>query len=358
MRAERPHQQAADTRETGELMDRRAFFKRGALLGASGIGFLGTSSCTTILPPLGRMRSSDEDMDDYVSRVDQGLHGIESWNLAGDAGLDPADPRYERTNRIGRKALSGLYMTAMFSDLSVEDQMHPAMQKRMLDVLPQVSETADEIEDYLVSRTPEQRRATAAILGEEGSVAETFFAALDEHAQASGVIAERRQQTRVMYDEIVWRLRHQPGDLVIDEYRNKLTKLDAFSGPEAGPKREQVAKAGERAFWEWQRGEPDPAMQRAILALAEDPPAKVQSGRDVPEDEKEGEAGELPESKADKPHPAARGAKMMGIGLLIFGVSAALTAAGAYPFVFVATVGAIWFLVGLITLLGDSLSAA
>lgn len=41
----------------------------------------------------------------------------------------------------------------------------------------------------------------------------------------------------------------------------------------------------------------------------------------------------------------------MGIGLLVGGVAAAATAAGAVPFVFVATVGAVMILVGLITLL-------
>jgi hypothetical protein len=313
------------------------------------------------MPPLGSKRSSRDEMERYLDTVDRGMEGIGSWDLAADAGLEPTDPRFEQTNRLGRKALSGLYMTAMFSDLSVEDQMHPGMQKRMADSLAEIGETADEIGDYVEARDPAQREATATVLAESNGVAEKFFSALDEHAEANGVVAERREQTRAMYDEVLWRLRNQPDDLVVDEYRNKLMKMTAFSGPELGERREQIARAGEGAFWEWNSGEADPEIQSAIQALLEDQPTSE------PEKEDEQPADEQPEEDGDpatpvkeaeaKRHPAARGAKMMGIGLIIFGVSAGLTAAGALPFVFVATVGAIWFLVGLLVLIGDSLSA-
>jgi hypothetical protein len=288
-------------------------------------------------------------MDRYLDEVDEGMRGIQSWDLAADAGLESGDPRYERTNLIGRKALSGLYMTAMFADLSVEDQMHPGMQKRMVDALPRIGETADEIGEYLASRSSAQRRATAEVLEARSDVAESFIATLDEHAARSGVVPERREQTRVMYEEVLWRLRNQPADLVVDEYRTKLTKMEAFEGPLAGVRREQIARAGEKAFWDWNTGKSDPRTQQAIRALVDEGPA---AGGEEPDD-----ATEAGEGDANKPHPAARGAKMMGIGLIIFGVGAGLTAAGAYPMVFVATVGAVWFLIGLLTLIADSLAS-
>jgi predicted phage tail protein len=46
-----------------------------------------------------------------------------------------------------------------------------------------------------------------------------------------------------------------------------------------------------------------------------------------------------------------RGAHLMGIGLVVGGISAAGIAAEAWPFVFVATVGAVLIVMGLLTLL-------
>jgi hypothetical protein len=161
------------------------------------------------------------------------------------------------------------------------------------------------------------------------------FDALDTGAHTFGISPQRRLQTRVMMTQANWRLRHQPPSLVIADTLDKVDKLVA-ADVRAEAQNDWIAgRVGEQLFWE-QQGQSDSKRGWTIMR---------------PDKRRQATMTHADSLRSPRERRISSGAKIMGIGLIVFGVSAGLTAAGAIPFVFVATAGAIMIIIGLLTLL-------
>jgi len=307
-------------------MERREFMNVGAA-GASAFMILGGAAWATAptSPGDGARTTAVPDMDQYLARMDSGLDSIASWSPSSACPEFAGDR--QGADELGRKALKTLYVTAMFADLPESARRHPGVQERVLKALPEMDEATSSVADYLGSRTPEQLERAQRALRDSRNPAMEMLESLDEQAARAGVSTSRRIQTRRIMTEAAWRLRNQPPALVIRETLDKVDKVSA-SDVSLEARRDLVAaRAGEKLFWNQQQRQ-----------------AGVGPGGSA------GDSTGTAERHA-RGTLAGRGAKTMGIGILVGGVAAAGTAAGAFPLVFVVTVGALMFLIGLIMLL-------
>ncbi|HSQ60237.1 MAG TPA: hypothetical protein VLT84_07365 [Acidobacteriota bacterium] len=319
-------------------MDRREFLRLSAL-GASSYVVLGSASCAS-LPKIRPSRSPSQnpaDMDAYLARVDSGMDAIAAWSPT------EAFPGYDgdraAADALGRKSLRTMYMTAMFADLPESGQRHPGMQERIWNSMPEMDEATARMEAFLAGQTEEQLRRLQQALRSPRNPAMEIFGALDAQAARCGVSTPRRHQTRVLLTEANFRLRNQPPSLVIAESLDKVRRMTETDVSRRVREDWIAARAGERLFWQAQE-----ASDREPDSLIVTPPERaiVTSGASV-DDAVEGEFLRRKRLR--------RGARLMGIGLLVGGIAAAAIAAEAWPFVFVATVGAVLIIIGLITLL-------
>lgn len=283
-------------------MDRRRFIGWGT---ASAIGLAGTSAC---VPPLrGQQRAAmPTDMDDYLARLDAGTERIGRWSPAdvvpGWSGDRPD------ADALARTALQSLFITGMIADLPVEAQMRPEVQRRIHAAMPLMDEATDRTTSFLQGVTASDLDRVQLGL-RDFAAGEQIFSALDQAAAANGLSSFRRAQTGEIFAQAEWRLRNQPPALIVGEYMEKVNKLAAADISTETRIRMLAAKAGEEAFWQ--------AANEKTLREAR----------------------------------ISRGLKVMGYGLLVFAGGGAIVAAGAFPGVFVMTVGAVMLIVGLIILL-------
>jgi len=309
-------------------MDRRAFLGVGA---ASGLALATpTAGAQPTAAPAIPRPGPVGDMDAYVARVDAGMERITRWSLTADHPEFAGDR--EATDTLARSAIQTLYLTGMLGDLPLEQQQHAGMQERIWANLPLMDDALDRMHDFLASRTEaDLARVQAALRSPEG-VAERIADALDEQATLTGVSAWRRRQVRDTIGLAAWRLAHQPPALIVDEYQGKIERVDASDIAAEARQRWLASKVGEHLFWT-RAGAAGGLVSTGAIADS---------------------------ARSTRDRRIARGAKAMGIGILIFALGAGLIAAGASgdeiggvaaAGLITATVGSVWFLVGLIILL-------
>lgn len=320
-------------------MDRRDFLRVG-VGGATGLLTLaGRDVGASILKlPEGRPRPIPlPDMDTYIARVDTGMESISRWSPCGTV------PSYcgnrDAVDNLARKSLRTLYMTAMFSDLPEAGQRHPGIQSRIFAAMPEMDEATSGMSAFLATRSPGNIQALQLALRHPANPAMEIFEALDREGSALGLSAQRRLQTRMMMTQANWRLRNQPPALVISETLAKVEKVVATDPSDEARTDWIAARVGEEIFWQQQE------VGGAAITSPSDAAAGSGSGSEEAKPER---------SKRQK--RIAKGARLMGIGLIVGGLSVAGAWAtsdhnGAWVFVIAATVGAVMIVVGLITLL-------
>lgn len=319
-------------------MERREFLRLGAV-GASGFVLLGTASCARLpkLRPSLTPAQDPADMDAYLARVDRGMERIAAWSPTA------AFPGYggdrSSADALGRRSLRTMYMTAMFADLPESAQRHPGMQERIWTCMPEMDEATAGVEAFLARQSAEELRRLQQALRSPRNPAMEIFEAIDTQAAGCGVSSRRRLQTRMLITEANFRLRNQPPSLFIGESLDKVRRMTDTDVSRRVREDGLVARAGERLFWQAQEAS-EPRSDSLIVTPSDrsivTPDAAV-SG--------------VEESESLRRKRLHRGARLMGIGVLLGGVSAIAIAAEAWPFVFVATVGAVLLIIGLLTLL-------
>lgn len=245
------------------------------------------------------------DMDEYVARVDAGLSRIGLWSVTAELKEFPGDRK--ATDRLVQVSMQSLFMTGMLGDLPLPQQLDPRMQERVERALPLFDEAADGMTAFLKSRTEMDLHEASANLRRPG-VSDAIIDGLVLEAGRTGVSAPRRGQLREMLKQMSWRLAHQPPALVVDEYLEKVARAAESDLETESRQRAIAARVGEEFFWE--------------------------------------QGGKTPRQRRHD-----RGARLLGIGAVVFAVSGGLVAAGAYPAVFGMTVGAVQMIIGLLMLL-------
>ena len=256
-------------------------------------------------------KSRVSDMNAYLAKIDAGMARI---------GTRPVTSRFPhwRGDRLAadamvRTAFQSLFITGMVGDLSAEDQAHPGIQERVTASMPLMDEAVDRTTAHLASQSGADLLTIQEVL-RASDVAGAIALTIDREARLSGVSDFRRAQLSSYLGQVEWRLRNQDPALIISEYRDKIERASAVDVTSEARQRWLAARVGDATFWQ--------ADSVRLLSKHDD--------------------------------RLRRGAKTMGIGLLIFGAGGvlcigppALCVAG----VITATVGAIYMLVGLITIL-------
>ena len=332
-------------------MDRRKFIKTSALAGVAGATALSTASCSSLkFLPTGLPVDNQPDMDAYLAMMDEGMHRISQWNPVDEfTGTASETSDRAKANHVARNAYKSLYVTAMFSDLSPDDQLHPGMQSRIKKALPQMDLATSEMEKFMQGENAVSADVLQDFLNQDDDPGMRFLEQFNGQAQQSGITGSRRAQTRAMTTRMLWRLKNQAPELVIDEYQTKMKKLETNQGNDAAVSHLIATKVSEQAFWKWQQ------QQSSGDVTQEAVPAVYNSWTQSDFEEIGGVSKkEVPED--DKENMSSRGAKKMGIGMAIFAGGTIILAAGAFPGVFIMTVGAIFFLIGLIQLMVGAVS--
>lgn len=294
-------------------MDRRSFLRSGAV-SASGIA---VSAKPALAAATDRGGSPLYAMDDYLARMDEGLARVREWSILD--GVPDFEGDAEAVNDLGRNAFTALYMTAMFSDLPVEEQVRPEVQERMWAVQDTMDTALDQMTSFLATRTTDDFANVRRRLGEEPEVLERVIEIIDLEAVRTGISDHRRRKTRAMIENVAWRMAEQPPELLVNEYLDKVQRTTESNVSEEARARWLMSKVGEKAFWHAARQEAS-LRQRRI----------------------------------------SRGLRNMGIGAVIFLGGLLLVAAGDTDGDFegvvvigaiTGTVGSIWFLVGFVQLL-------
>lgn len=318
-------------------MDRRKAIKLG--LGATAGAALGsTLGCAPGAREVAQGHTP-ENMDAYLANLDSQMGKIRDarfvegfvGHATGKAVTPELRKSIEPSETLFQDILRTLLLSQSFRDVSPEARFHPGMQKRMGDNIESMDATVFQVNDMLAKLTPGQREATRDTLRKHPGLAMRLGETLDEQAALAGIAPARRLQLRSIMTRTSFRLsKHDPG-IVIDEYVDKVRRATAPGRAEIAAW-QNASDVGSEAFWRYRRG----------LESA-------QGGDTVP--------------GAGSPDGAGSGAirvgaEMMGIGILIFGVSAIFVSNGAVPLLIGMTVGAVLFAIGLITLIVGALIKA
>jgi hypothetical protein len=328
-------------------MDRRDLLRAGALSSASA-ATLATGGCA---PPAtgaqtGGLPFSGGDLDAFLGRFDRGLADIQTSrfvagfteSLGGAPIPEARREQVEQREHDFREALSSLYLTQTFRDLPPEQQFHPEVQRRMLDNIHAIDASVFRTTDRLERLGPRERETIRTTLKRHPDLSMRLAEVVDGQAAAAGITPDRRRDFRAMMTQAAFRLKNQPPGVLIDEYVKKVRRATAPDAPEFKRSLELAAAASERYFW--------------------DHGIELTAAHTLAQGAKKAPRPPIAASSEPGQQQITSGAILLGVGVVIFGVSAAVVSAGWFPGVFGMTIGAVTFAVGLIVLIVGALMAA
>jgi hypothetical protein len=180
-------------------MDRRRFIKSSVLASVTGATALSTASCTAVkFLESSAPEEQPPDMDEILSRMDEGMRKISVWNPVDDySGTTDSSPDRETANRVARNAVKSLYVTAMFCDLPVSAQLQPGTQKRIMTALPEMEASAREMAEYLETDDNLSDKELRAFLNRDDDPGMQFLESFNDLARDQGIAAQRRIQIRL-----------------------------------------------------------------------------------------------------------------------------------------------------------------
>ncbi|HEY0714296.1 MAG TPA: hypothetical protein VGF45_16560, partial [Polyangia bacterium] len=158
----------------------------------------------------------------------------------------------EARGKLLRKSMRTLYLTGRFIDLPDEIKTHPSLQDRVLAAQPEMDEAILGATAMLESLRPEQLRAIQQTLQGDPGLGERLAVVLDETGKADGIPFPRRMSTRAMTLQLAAQMAAQPPSLTIDPYVKRVRKITVRPHAADESVRLQVARVGERVFWEHQ----------------------------------------------------------------------------------------------------------
>jgi hypothetical protein len=308
-------------------MDRRDIFKLGIAAGA-GLVTTGGSSCL-LLPKI--MYDNEPlplpDMDRYLSQIDKGVDYIENRSIFHD--YPELEEKHPEEDQLSRKAIKTLYLTAMFSDLPEKGQVHPGMQERIQEAMPDMDRAVYGISDHLESRTTDELKTLKVALRRRSNPGMEIAEKINHHAKVCGVSKRRRLQTRAMFTHVVGRMKCQPPGLLFHEYVNKVEKMKDRHGSMEEMQRWVASQVGEKEFWKRQERLNEYALEWKTV----------------------GARGEKDKKKSSGSTCLTVGGVTMGLGVILLIVGGIVVEAGDIAGAFVMTAGGVLLLGGLIALI-------
>lgn len=266
-----------------------------------------------------------------------------------------------------RKMLSTLLVSQGFRDLPPETQLEPAVQERMWSHIDDIGETVFQVGDLLATLDGSKRDRVQQVLRDRPDLPMQISEAIEAQAVAVGLSPKRRVQLRKMMSQASFRLKNGDPLTMIDEYAAKVQRLRERTDTDA--KALALAQQlGDKAFWRYQHllhAQPGPATAAGSgAASGAGGPMVAQSG--PPGTTDPSAPGAAPPGPAAPPTPpkpkpgrrmARAGGYMMGIGVIVFGISVLLVDTSD-AFLVGGTLGALLIAVGFLVLIIGAIIAA
>lgn len=331
-------------------MDRRDVLKLGAV--AAGVG---GSGCATLLSNPGAVTGSD--LPAFLGALDESMARIASGSFF-DQHL-PANRSPELTERarraedVAKKTLRSMLLVGTLRELPEEQVAHEGVQARLRDHMGEFDDALFGMNALLEELSADERENISKALRDEPTLGMKVMGAVDEQAAAFGVSMQQRAKLRAVSSQACSRLRQSP-DLTLSEYTAKVRKLEARHGGRAELERELAASLGTAYLWDAQQAEQGAVGGESALPPPP-PPPPIDDGR-----------GAVPVAQPVSPAPAepprrrgmrashvvlTAGGIAFGVGLGMIGLGYAFAGATQAVSLFVATFGALFGIIGLITLI-------
>jgi len=208
-------------------MERRNFLSSLGSLVAMGslstpaVGFATTGGLTLT-------DTSEAGLDAYLDELKAQLRRIESARLQSDF------RRYFRQRgfpgRMAKDIARTLLVTSAVRDLPPKIQEHPKVQRRLAREAPRIARTVMRLTDFLKGHSKEELADIQAHLKEHPDLGEEITANFTDFTHRQDLPPERREQTRHFMESTAWKMTHQPPNLMLDEYTEKVDRITAAGG--------------------------------------------------------------------------------------------------------------------------------
>jgi len=329
--------------------------RRELLVGGATLGF-GTRS----LAAGGEARFDPGAVEAALERIDARMAGLAKVDFSRLAPTSSAEAELQAMqNRVGRAAARTLYFTGAFMELEEHERLHPGVQDRIKRLAPEMDAAVDGVATLLESLTPADHRTLREALRQDPGLAESVGEELQRAAKEDGFGFVRRADLRLAVRDLAARMSVQNPALVIDPPVQKARRIQANPQTDAELERTLAIRAGEKAFWDFQRRSVQAVAQwdRIYAARPSQDLAALDEIYPPPREP-------TPEEKAE--HTINAGLIVMGIGagsLLLGGIAYLISTAGASGFGYVAavlgvTIGPLLLIAGLIVLIVGAVMSA
>jgi hypothetical protein len=334
-------------------MERRDVLKAGAI-GAAAVAVAGPGCATVPHGDVEAAAAAPDVVPDaagaraFLDALDRQLGYLEHSHFVDEFVADAhPGPRSARVQQVVaandlqmKQLLRAALVSQNFRDLPLETQLHPDVQARIAGHMDELDETMFGVGDLLASLSPADHVRVRDVLRDRPTLAMDIGEAIDNHAAKAGLSKARRRQLRSMMMQTAFRLKHEAPGAVIDEYTAKVARLKEETNRSA-LMLAVSERVGQQAFWAHQK-----RVAQAPGAAEPPPPRPPVSVQPTP----------MPPptaAPATKSHLGLKvGGAMLGIGVLVFGVSLAFAGSGGNDAALVGvTVGSILVGLGLLVLI-------
>jgi hypothetical protein len=310
------------------------------------------------------------DVHAYLAEIDRTIEAMTN-PLGGilarrkDGKKIATDPK---TRELVRKSLQSLVLVSAFHDLPEDARLHPAVQARMWNAMPDMDDAVVGMTSLLGSLTPAQRDRAIAELKKQPDLPMEVAESIDQEASAVGFNDKGRVRLRGLASTLSWRLERQPPGLVLADGLGKMERIVAKRGSEAQRERLIAMELTQAAFW----SAASSAAQTTATSTASDEPGASRTReperemtpptlppkapRDRVRRAPDPEPGEnTGEPQSDAANDLLLGGLALGFGVASIGAGAFLIAAEVWVPLGV-TAGALLVVLGISLLIGGVIS--
>ena len=191
----------------------------------------------------------DTELEGWLAQLDGALAGIDDarpMRLRGREQLpQPERDQLDRFERLGRDGVASLLVTGMVRDLPAENRTHPVVMRRVEDAAPRMDSAVLGAMGLLENLTASELADLESEVRERPELPMRVLERIDRMGEQSGAPLRRRIHLRAMAQHVMWRLQHQPAQLLVDETLDKTRRLVASNGVGLERIREQTRAAYE-----------------------------------------------------------------------------------------------------------------
>jgi hypothetical protein len=226
-------------------MERRDLLKLGAATALAGCATSKPSALAAVPPAPAWTPEEVElalaDMDATLDKLAAAKPRLEAFGAPRT--LDAR--RVAQGHDLTVRTLAAMHISASFRELPAAVQAREDVQRRMWSALPFIDDAMLDMNDYVASLTPAERRSIQDKLREQPSLAMDTIGTLDEQAAAAGVPMRRRLQMRTIAARTSWRMTRQSVNAVLDDTLDKVRRVRERHGRNEQLQRAIAAKVAE-----------------------------------------------------------------------------------------------------------------